>query len=93
MISVQEVVANKHLIPRGDEVDVNIVCDLEVTVHSKETRERTVDGIVESDTIKTVERRATEEELVVGRREVGCRKETTRRELCRSTTTTTISRR
>ena len=46
---VEEVIVRKHLIPRGDEVDINIVGDLQVTIHAEETSESTVKRALRHD--------------------------------------------
>ena len=50
-IGINEIVINKHLIPPGNEVRRQIVRRFEITVHSKESSEVTIDRIVESDRI------------------------------------------
>lgn len=50
-MSIEEIVVDEHLIPGGDKVDVDVIGDLKVSIHAKETGERTIDGIVEGDTI------------------------------------------
>lgn len=54
---IEEIIVNKHLIPRCNEVDVNIISDLQVTVHPKETREGAIYGIVESDAVQPIKGR------------------------------------
>lgn len=51
---VQEVIVDEHLVPRGNEVDVDIVSVGQVAVHSKETGERAVGGVVEGDGVEAV---------------------------------------
>jgi hypothetical protein len=51
---VHEVVINKHLVPHADEVHVDIVCNLQVTVYAEEVLERAIDKIMEGDGVKTV---------------------------------------
>ena len=51
---VDEIVLHKHLVPCADEIDRNVVGDLQVTVHSEETLERTVDGVMERNRIETI---------------------------------------
>lgn len=52
---VQEIIIHKHLIPGGDEVDVDVESDLKVSVHSQETSERTVDGIMKGNSVEAIE--------------------------------------
>lgn len=71
VIRVDEVVVQEHLVPRGDKVDVDIICDLQVTIHSKESGESTVDRVVEGNSVKTVTGGVTQEVLVLSRCQVG----------------------
>src|ERR1700755_179034 len=60
---VQEVVVDEHLVPCGDKVDVYIIGNLKVAIHSKKASQRTIDGVVECDAIESNMLRVTEEEL------------------------------
>ena len=85
---IDEIVLHEHLVPCADEVHRDVIGDLQVTVHSEETLERAVDGVMEGDGIETVIGCVSQEELVVlGRHIRGC--EETGRLLRRSSTTTT----
>lgn len=48
---INEIIVNEHLIPGRDKVDINIIRDLKVSIHAKKTRERAIDGVMESNTI------------------------------------------
>jgi len=58
-VRVDEIVLHEHLVPRADEVDRDIVGDLQVAVHSEETLECAVDGVMEGDGVETVIRRVS----------------------------------
>ena len=73
---VDEIVINKHLIPRADEIHIDIVCDLQVTVHPEEALERAIDRIVEGDAVETVKGSVSEEVLIIAGSQVGGGKET-----------------
>lgn len=51
---VQEVIVDEHLVPRGNEIDVDVVSVGQVAVHSEETGERAVGGVVEGDGVEAV---------------------------------------
>lgn len=89
--SAQEIVCDEHLVPCVDEVDVDIVGHLQVTVHAQETCERAIDGVMERIAIQAVYRLIAEEVLVLVRCEVGSSEET-RRKLRWCATTTTACR-
>jgi len=50
-IRIEEIVVDEHLIPGSDKVDIDVIGDLKVSVHAKETGESTINGIMESDAI------------------------------------------
>lgn len=50
-MSIEEIIVDEHLIPGSDKVDIDVICDLKVSIHAKETGERTINGIMESDAI------------------------------------------
>lgn len=52
-LRVKELVGNDHLVPSGNKVDVDIVSHLQVTVHTKESTEGSIDGVVECCRVKT----------------------------------------
>ena len=64
---VQHIIVDEHLIPRRDEVGGHIESDLQVTVHSQEPRKRTIDRIMERDTIECIQRRIAQEVLILTR--------------------------
>ena len=74
---VDEIIINKHLIPCVDEIHINIICDLQVTVHPEEALERAIDRIVECGAVETIERPSfSEEVLIISGSQVGGSKET-----------------
>jgi hypothetical protein len=42
-VGIEKIVVHKHLIPSGDKVGVQIVSDLQVSVHTEETGQGAVD--------------------------------------------------
>ena len=56
-VRVDEIVLHERLVPRADEFHRYIIGDLQVTVHSEETLECAVDGVMEGDGVETVIRR------------------------------------
>ena len=50
-MSIEEIVVDEHLIPSSDKVDIDVIGNLKVSIHAKETGERTINGIMESDAI------------------------------------------
>jgi len=85
---VDEVIVHKHLVPRTDKIYRDVVGDLEVSAHSEETLECTVDRIMERDAVETAVSRVSQKVLVIGGGDVGGIEET-RGQLCGSSTTTT----
>jgi len=85
---IEEVILDDHLIPCGNKVDVDVVGNLEVSIHSQETSNSTVSGIMEGDGIQSINRGLAQEEFIMILGEVDCRQET-RRKLCWGTSTTT----
>lgn len=88
---VQEVVVDEHLVPGTDEIGIEIVCVLEVSVHTQESRQCTIDGVMERNTVQAIMADITKEVLVHLGRDV-CRVQETRRLLRRCTTTTAVKR-
>jgi len=70
---IEEVILNDHLIPGSDKVDVDVVGNLEVSIHSQETSNSTVSGIMEGDGIQSIDRGLAQEEFIVILSEVDCR--------------------
>lgn len=35
---IQHIVVDEHLIPCGDKININVICDVKIAVHSQETR-------------------------------------------------------
>ena len=62
---IDEIVIDKHFVPRANKIDIDVVGDLQVPVHSEEALERAVDRIVERDSVETVEPCISQEVLVV----------------------------
>ena len=87
-VRIQEIIGDKHFVPRVDEVDVDIICHLKVTVHAQETSDTAIDRVVESIRIETVDARIAQEILVLACGHVRCGDES-RRKLVWSTATTT----
>lgn len=85
---VDKVVVDKHLVPRSDEIDIDVVGDIEITIHSQETRKGTINGVMESHAVETVFTLFAQEVLIVGRRQVGGDQKTTRTLSGCATTTT-----
>lgn len=52
-LRVKEFVGNDHFVPRSNKVNIDIVGYLQVTVHTKESTERSIDGVVECCRVKT----------------------------------------
>ena len=84
---VEEIVVDHHLVPCGDEIDVDIVRDLKITVHSQETRKRAVERVVEGDSIKRIQRGVAKEELAVRAGDIDCGIKTTGQLCCGAPTT------
>ena len=82
---VDKVVCSEYHVPRVDKVDRNVVCDLQVTVHTEETRENTIDRIVERDAVQCIDWAVAKEELVVGCRDIHDCRHVRRREHKRRT--------
>lgn len=85
---IDEIVIHKHLVPCADEIYGDIIGDLEVSVHSKETLERAVDRVVERDGIKTIIWSVSQEVLIIGGCQI-CSSKETGRQLGGSSTATT----
>lgn len=84
---IKEVVVDEHLIPGSDEVGIDVESDLQVTIHSEETCQRAIDGIMERDAVQGVQRRITEEILVLTRCQISSSQETRGKLIgCSSTT-------
>lgn len=75
---IDEIVVHKHFVPRADEIRRDVVSDLQVSVHSKETLERSVNRVVERDAVETVVWCVPQEVLVIIGSQVGGSKETGR---------------
>lgn len=43
---VQKIIVDKHLIPSGNKVDVDVIGDLQVAVHSQESGEGSINRIM-----------------------------------------------
>jgi hypothetical protein len=50
-VGVYEIIVDKHLVPRSDEVNVDVESDLQISIHAKEASQSTVSGIMESHAI------------------------------------------
>jgi hypothetical protein len=50
-VRVYEIIVDEHLVPRSDEIDVDVESDLQISIHAKETSQSTVSGIMESHAI------------------------------------------
>jgi len=50
-IGVYEVIVDEHLVPRSNEIDVDVESDLQISIHAKETGQRTVSGIMKGHAI------------------------------------------
>lgn len=62
-LGVDELIGHNHFVPGDDEIDTDIVGYIEVSVHPQETRERSVDRVVEVRGVETGEALLTQEEL------------------------------
>jgi len=62
---VEEVVVDDHLVVGGDEVDVDIVGNGQISVHAEESSESSVDRVVECDSVETVRSEISHEVLLI----------------------------
>jgi hypothetical protein len=66
-VGVDVVVRNDHLVVRGDEVDVDVVRDGEVSVHAHESSEGPVDRVVAGNRVESNVVGVSHEVLIVAR--------------------------
>ena len=53
-MGVQEIVVDEHLVPRRDEIGLQIIRGFEITVHAEETRQVAINRVMEGDGIERV---------------------------------------
>jgi hypothetical protein len=66
-IWVEHIIIDNHLIPSSDEVDIDIVSNLQIPVHAKETGQGTIRRIMKRDAIQAIDRSIAEKILILAR--------------------------
>ena len=54
IVCIEELVVDEHLIPCGDKAGIDIVCHLQVAIHSEEASEGPVNGVVECKIVESI---------------------------------------
>jgi hypothetical protein len=75
VVGIEKIVGDEDLVPCSDKVQVNIISDSEIAIHAQETRQRTIDGVMESYAIKSVLSLITKEIFILGFSDYGRVKE------------------